>query len=90
MVQLSHLYMATGETITLTTQTFVSEVMSLLLKVSVYGETFYSTQHFKTKIFHIITQYQLVGTHFWLVILLGFHWKETLRQEKQAHSVPGR
>ena len=50
MVQLSHLYMATGETITLTTQTFVSEVMSLLLKVSVYGETFYSTQHFKTKI----------------------------------------
>ena len=69
-VQLSHLYIATGKTITLTTQTFVSKVMSLLLKVSVCVETFYSTQHFKTKIFHIITQYQLVGTHFWLVLQL--------------------
>ena len=68
MVQLSHLYIATGETIILTTQTFVSKVMSLLLKVSVCVETFYSTQHFKTKIFHIITQYLLVGTHFWLVL----------------------
>ena len=30
MVQLSHLYMTTGKTIALTTQTFVSKVMSLL------------------------------------------------------------
>ena len=30
MVQLSHLYMTTGETIVLTSQTFVSKVMSLL------------------------------------------------------------
>ena len=30
MVQLSHLYMTTGETVTLTIQTFVGKVMSLL------------------------------------------------------------
>ena len=30
VVQLSHLYMTTGKTIALTTQTFVSKVMSLL------------------------------------------------------------
>ena len=30
MVQLSHLYMTTGKTITLTIQTFVGKVMSLL------------------------------------------------------------
>ena len=33
MVQLSHLYMATGETIALTIWTFVGKVMSLLLKM---------------------------------------------------------
>ena len=32
MVQLSHLYMTTGKTITLTTWTFVSKIMSLLFK----------------------------------------------------------
>ena len=32
MVQLSHPYMATGKTITLTIQTFVGKVMSLLFK----------------------------------------------------------
>ena len=31
MVQLSHLYMITGKTITLTIQTFAGKVMSLLL-----------------------------------------------------------
>ena len=34
MVQLSHLYMATGKTIALTIQTFVSKVMSLLNNLS--------------------------------------------------------
>ena len=33
MVQLSHLYMTTGETIGLTIQTFVGKVMSLLLNI---------------------------------------------------------
>ena len=33
MVQLSHLYMTTGKTIALTTQTFVSNMMSLLLNM---------------------------------------------------------
>ena len=33
MVQLSHLYMTTGKTMTLTIQTFVSKVMSLLFNV---------------------------------------------------------
>ena len=33
MVQLSHPYMTTGKTITLTTQTFVGKVMSLLFNV---------------------------------------------------------
>ena len=33
MVQLSQLYVTTGKTIALTTQTFVSRVMSLLLKM---------------------------------------------------------
>ena len=33
MVQLSHLYMATGKTIALTRQTFVGKVMSLLFNV---------------------------------------------------------
>ena len=33
MVQLSHLYMTTGKTIALTTQTFVSNVMSLLFNM---------------------------------------------------------
>ena len=33
MIQLSYLYMTTGKTITLTTWTFVSEVMTLLLKM---------------------------------------------------------
>ena len=33
MVQLSHLYMTTGKTITLTVQTFVSKVMSLLFNM---------------------------------------------------------
>ena len=32
MVQLSHLYMATGKTIALTSQTFVGKVTSLLFK----------------------------------------------------------
>ena len=35
-VQLSHPYMTTGKTIALTIQTFVSKVMSLLLKYAVY------------------------------------------------------
>ena len=33
MVQLSHLYMTTGKTVTLTVQTFVSKVMSLLFNI---------------------------------------------------------
>ena len=36
MVQLSHLYVTTGETITLTIQTFISKVMSLLFNTLVY------------------------------------------------------
>ena len=36
MVQLTHPYMTTGETITLTTQTFVGKVISLLLTCSLY------------------------------------------------------
>ena len=36
IVQLSHPYMTTGKTLTLTRQTFVGKVMSLLLKYAVY------------------------------------------------------
>ena len=36
MVQLSYLYMTTGKTIALTSQTFVGKVMSLLFNICVY------------------------------------------------------
>ena len=39
MVQLSHLYMTTGKTIVLTTQTFVGKVMSLLFSLPAMQET---------------------------------------------------
>ena len=46
MVQLLHPYMATGKTIVLTIQTFVSKVMSLLFKVKcILNKTFYENMH---------------------------------------------
>ena len=45
MIQLSHLYMATGQTIALTIWTFVGKVMSLLFNMMSKSKT----QHSKTK-----------------------------------------
>ena len=52
MVQLSHLYMTTGKTITLTTWTFVSKIMSLLFNtLSIFVRTFLPKSRIRSFVF---------------------------------------
>ena len=52
MVQLSHLYMTTGKTITLTTRTFVSKIMSLLFNtLSIFVRAFLPRSRIRSFVF---------------------------------------
>ena len=69
IVQLSHPYMTTGKTITLTRRTFVGKVMSLLFNVlSRLVITFLpSSSHL------LICIHTHVYTHFWLFSIIGYY-----------------
>ena len=75
-VQLSHLYMTTGKTITLTRQTFVGKVMSLIF-IFIFFSLFNSSFIFFYFFWALFLLFYLFIYFFKFVVNFVIHWNET-------------